>query len=161
MSAANWVATYAVVPHQIAPAVGIVYCGKQEIKFRIDLKAERNVAADFQCKLISLPDPRTDRVEQSQLQTKLKHRCTCEHVRGGLQDSTTIIQFLCCNVVLSCTGAHLMLQSEPLPSSDARAYKKINLSSPGRLPWVLAFSWQSHNLVTHNPLVLTIHPPTL
>ena len=151
----------AVVPHQVAPAVGIVYFGKQEIKFKIDLKEEANIETDFQCKLISLPDPLTDTVAQSLLQTTLTNRGMSEYVRGGLQDSATVIKFLCCNVVLSCTGAHLMLQSESLLSFNAGAYKKINLSSPGRLPWVLAFSWQSHNAFAHNSLVLTIHPPDL
>ena len=151
---------YAVVPHQVVPAVGIVYFGRQEIKFHIDLKAEASAVANFQCKLISLPDPHTDIVEWSRLQTTLTHRCTRYHVRGELGDSTTTIKFLCCSVVLSCTGANLMLQSEPLPSSDACTCKKMEVSSPGPLPWMLVFSWQSHNL-THNPLVLTIHPPTL
>ena len=56
-----------------------------------------------------------------------------------------------------------MLQSKTLPSSDARAYKKMDVSYPGDLPWVLAFSWMAHPFLTsqHDSLVLTIHPPTL
>ena len=150
--------------YKLEPAVGIVYCGRQEIKFQIDLKMGASFDKDIYCRLISLRNTHVSRYASNKLQTTFTHRCTRKHAHGELQDITTTVKFLCCNVELNHTGAHLMLQSEPLPSSDARANKKMDVSFSGDLPWMLAFSWESNDNIAAliaDPLVLTIHPPTL
>ena len=147
-----------------APAVGVIYCGKQEIRFQVDLRTE---ARSMQCTLFSLHRHLTYRCsKESALQATLTQRCPLEHTRGvWVNQVNTTLTYRQCTVVLDRTGAHVLLQSAGLPASpNVRATMEMSLPCPDAFPWVLTFGVIDQLLFLRNPNTLshiTIHPPTL
>ena len=147
-----------------APAVGVIYCGKQEIKFQVHLRTE---ASSLQCTLFSLRRHLANRCsKESALQAILTQSCPLEHARGIYDNRlNTALNFQQCTVVLDRTGAHVMLQSAGLPASpNVCATMEMTLSCTDAFPWVLTFGViipciypSNRNVMSH----ITIHPPTL
>ena len=142
-----------------APAVGVIYCGKQEIRFKLDLRTE---ASSLMCTLFSLRSHLAlSCYRESKLQTTLTQSCPLKHSEEvwNTQVNTTLT-FQHCTVVLDRTGAHVMLQSAGLPARDnVCATMEMTLPCTDAFPWVLTFGvmdWSAHPC-TH----ITIHPPTL
>ena len=136
------------------PGFGIIYCGKQDIRFKLSLTTEAS-SNYLQCTLFSLHNPFARTMAQSGLKDTLRQKC--QHVRpvfeGGPVEIT--LKFQKCTVVLHCAGADIMLRSTDLPGRlDSCATIERSLSCYDAFPWVLTFG------VTDCAHV-TIHPSTL
>ena len=142
------------------PAFGVVYSGKQEIRFHLDLKTEADMDCSLNCSLYSLHCNHIGTPVSTQLKATLSQRCQLEHARGVRNTPMSItLDFLHCTVVLSRTGAHLLLQSQSLQTDDpCSASVEMDFSCTNAFPWVLTFGvslpWSSRTR-------FTIHPPTL
>ena len=148
------------------PGFGIIYCGKQDIRFQLSLTTK---ASHLECILFSLHNHLASicKVESALVNT-LSQRCKRAHDRTVLDNSVnTTLEFRKCTVALHRTGAHIMLQSTGLPGLEACATIERTLSCTDDFPWVLTFGVT--NVSQNNPLMLqinssahfTIHPPTL
>ena len=140
------------------PSVGIVYSGKQEIRFKMDLTTK---ARSLQCSLCSLRSHlASKRQEESILQDTLSLSCPRQHATGLYYDNqaTTTLELRKCTVVLNQTGAHIMLQSAALPGGRACATMEMNLPCTAEFPWLLSFGVSD---LTSNDPHFIIHPPTL
>ena len=142
------------------PSFGIIYCGKQDIRFQLSLTTE---ASMLECTLFSLHNHLASICKvESALVNILSQRCQRAHDRGIFDNSvSTTLEFRKCTVVLNRTGAHIMLQSTGLPGNvEACAAIERTLSCVDAFPWVLTFGvtdWRSQTTWAH----FTIQPPTL
>ena len=144
-----------------APAVGVIYCGKQEIKFKLDLTAQ---AGSLQCTLFSLRSHLAEICsKESTIQTTLSQICPHDHSRGvWVNQVHTAVNFQQCTFVLNRTGVHVVLRSADLPASIGNpcAIMEMTLPCSDGFPWVLTFGVINQWPVNSRAL-LTIHPPTL
>ena len=132
---------------------GILYCGKQVVRFKMDLKWEASMDTTqyFKSTLFSVQSTCSDNKE-----------CALQYVLEHADRSKTTLNFLRCTVVLDPTGAYLTLQSTDLPGRYDKPCAAQNMDLPfkGSLPWVLTFDVSTR--YSNTPLfVLTIHPPIL
>ena len=144
-----------------APAVGVIYCGKQEIRFKLDLTAQ---AGSLQCTLFSLRSHLAEICsKESTLQTTLTQSCPLEHAREVWNNTVdTILTYRQCTVVLSHTGAHVMLQTTSLPAIGYPcATVEMTLPCTDDFPWVLTFGVINHYGAGNTRTDITIHPPIL
>ena len=111
-----------------SPAVGVVYCGRQEVSF----KGSVNVAVIpgsyifLVCQLSSFSGANKSQTAETQL-----------HESANVCGSFSYFYYKHFNVVLNQTGAHFVLQSTDSPLS----YLKINISKPFELPFNGPFPW--------------------
>lgn len=137
-------------------SVGLIYCGKQEIKFQLDLPMQ---AGMFQYMLYSLRSQlASERQGRNALEETLSLSCPHEHAKRVYNSQmTTTLRFQKGTVILNCTGAHIMLQSAALPvRGTACATKEMILYCGGDFPWLLTFGVSGGSSVS-----FTIHCPTL
>ena len=146
-----------------SPVFGIIYCGKQDIRFQLSLTTETR---KLECTLFSLHN---HLASICKVESALSQRCQQAHAGRGFNNSLiTMVEFRKCTVALNCTGAHIMLQSTDLPGLEACATIERTLSCTDDFPWVLTFgvttfgvtesnSWMSQNPCAH----VTIKPPAL
>lgn len=126
-------------------SVGIIYCGKQDIKFELELTVETTI---FVCHLFSLHDPTVTQQAERAVST---NSTINRHASGTLK-------FQYCTVVLNQSGAHLVLKSTNLTSNDGTLCATMDMDLPftGCFPWVLTFGVRGLTLPN-----VTIYPPTL
>ena len=150
-----------------SPAVGVVYWGKQQITFQVDLKMEKTSMYNYcDCQLYDLKNCYSHS-ESQKMQTTHTEECPHEHVTQarsrwamGLANQVTInFDFLHWTVVLDPKGAHITLKSTDL-EGDACATVNMDLRAPGSFPWLLTFGVRCSS-GNGRILLLTIHPPTL
>ena len=137
------------------PGFGIIYCGKQDIRFQLSLTTETS-SSYLVCTLFSLHNPFARTWAESGLVDTFRQRYEQQHIMGVFKGSVdTTLKYQKCTVVLHCAGADIMLRSTDLPGrSDGCATIERSLSCYDAFPWVLTFG------VTDCAHV-TIHPPTL
>ena len=143
-------------------SVGIVYCGKQDIKFDLEMEMET-----FVCQLFSLRAPDVKVQAEKVLHLSTSHntsylfnspRRNTLNGKGDFNVNGTL-RFKRCTVVLSHAGAHFTLKSTDQLSSDDDTLcvtRTMDLPFTGCFPWVLAFGMRGHNAQ-----VFSIYPPTL
>ena len=139
------------------PGFGIIYCGKQDIRFKLSLKTETRLNY-LECTLFSLHNPINSLCAcDSGLEDTLSQKYQHEHAKGVFKGSVdTTLKFQKCTVALNRTGAYIMLRSTDLPGHlEACATIEMTLSCSDDFPWVLTFG------VTEERAHVTIHPPTL
>ena len=139
------------------PGFGIIYCGKQDIRFKLSLKTETRLNY-LECTLFSLHNPINSLCAcESGLEDTLSQKYQHEHAKGVFKGSVdTTLKFQKCTVALNRTGAYIMLRSTDLPGRlEACATIEMTLSCSDDFPWVLTFG------VTEERAHVTIKPPTL
>ena len=156
-----------------SPAVGVVYYGKQEITFQVDLELkEASIHNRCHCELRSLLNPNDYCTgDLLSLQTTLAMKYPNEHGRqsgrrwdtGSDNEVIVTLNYLHWTVVLNPSGAHITLQSD-LSKADGnpRASMTVDLHFTGPFPWLFAFGVRSQCIPSKGRIhLLTIHPPTL
>ena len=140
------------------PGFGVTYCGKQVVRFQVDLRSENFTNKILYCSLYSLQYDSVYKRDYRRLCNTLSQRCELKHdLRVYNKKMTMTLDFLQCTVVLSPMGAHVLLQSQDLPT-DCRPHPSASMvmdfPCTWGFPWLFAFGGNS-------PIHFTIHPPTL
>ena len=156
------------------PAFSFIYCGKQEIKFLMELTVDVAIQCHCWCTLLNLNDPASSMHAQCTIQTRIT-QTTKDRRSKDYSEVTINLKFVRCTVVLNRTGAHLMLQSrehrnDPVPyhmvGGSDKPCTSANMSVPfvGQFPWVFSFRVRDNPVAIFNNshiFLLTINPPTL
>ena len=139
--------------------VGIIYCGRQEIKFQLEMYKEVGLSFDdfCLCRLFSLHDDST-RAAEAKMVPRIDTNQMC-------------INFTRSTVVLDQTGAHFVLTNRDLKPRDSNltdydlsVNMNVDLPFTGHFPWVLTLGMRSKaqwSSPAAKRSTLTFHPPTI
>ena len=159
-------------------AVGVIYCGRQELRFELDMEKERRVSSEdlCLCRLCSLHD-------SSVVEAVMELHISTTQMGTTPIGTTQSVRFPRATVVLDQTGAQFVLTSKDLKYKDTsrksfkdkdtsrKSFKdkdtsrkdydlsvKMNMDLPftGHFPWVLMLCMYS----AQGKSTLTFHPPT-
>ena len=145
------------------PSFGVTYCGKQVVRFQVDLRSEKFTNNILYCSLYSLHYGSVCYHDRKKLWNTLSQRCELKHDRGVYNTKMTMtLDYLQCTVVLSPMGAHVLLQSKDLPTDhypQPSAAMVIDFPCTWDFPWLFAFGGTCGG--SNPPMHFIIHPPTL
>ena len=126
-----------------SPAVGVVYCGRQEVIF----KASVNVAVAggsyifLVCQLSSFSEANKTQTAETYL-----------HDSAYINGSCSYFYYNHFSVILNQTGAHFVLQStdSPLSTGQRSISKTLELPFSGPFPWLLTFGLKLRSETLHS-----------